>query len=1033
MNLGRQWNDRLRHFDEAFESNLYQVVGSLKLEGFTTFSRISYETAMKQEMVAFPEGKNWGRKWEYGWFRTRLFLPEGIKEGRLFIHLEAGPEMLVYGNGEPLGAIDKQHAYVIVNAQDIPAEGIELAAEVYAGHGPRLEEGGIVPREVEAVPEPPKFQCCIGKSTILTLDEEMWQAYLDYHVLYDLWQALPEDSLRSMKVGKTLQQFTLEADFEAERPIRRESVLHAAKRLKPYLAEKNSDTVPDYSVIGQSHLDLAWLWTLEETHRKVARTYSNQVALMDRYPEYQFLLCEPILMDWLRSEYPGLYKRVLDKIKTGQMIPEGAVYVEGDMNLPGGESLIRQFVYGKRWFRQELGVESRLAWMPDTFGYSGALPQIMKGCDVSYFSTQKMMRQDPECDPFPYHNFWWEGIDGSRVLSHMYKECNAKMTPHHLLERWEKDRLKTEEMDGFIYPFGYGDGGGGATEEQVEAARRLEDLEGVPRLRRESPVDFMKRLEEKGCKNVYYGEIYLSWHRGTLTSQAKIKRWMRRTEEAVREVEYMTALLRLLGIENGGWIFRTECMWKDLLLNEFHDILPGTGIEQVARDAEESLEDIRLRAFDLIQEEMECLDAQGVILNTLPWPRKIGNVQIPACGFALTQEEAKEASSRRALTDVNEEERSRCLALTAQEKTAVKGKKPLLLWKKEADGSVSVENPFYRILVNTEGEIVSMVDPVTGYEYAEQPLNHFRLYQDINGYYDAWELARMYEDCEQKLEMPIVTGVKEGRDKTLRIHIVLKAKYFTLEQDVICKPDSPRVDFETRIDWKERHRILKVDFPTTIFTRESLAETQYGYLKRPTHRSRSFDRDRYETAHQRYVALSDGEMGLALLNDCKYGYSAKDSRLSLTLLKAAVYPDGHADQGEHRFTYSVMLYRGAIGRSDVLRQAMELNVQPSLSMDILENGKPYRCSEGYGFFRMEGGSAVIDMAKPALDNEKAVVLRIYEAGGSACTADLCLPGMVKRAASCNMLEEEKETLPIRDSKIRLTFRPFEIKTILLER
>ncbi|MCR4586993.1 MAG: alpha-mannosidase, partial [Lachnospiraceae bacterium] len=912
MYLGRQWEERLRHFDGAFQNEILMPLGTLRLEGFTTFDPLPAEQAAKQKMEPFEEGKSWGRKWEYAWLRTRLFapkegeIPKEIKEPRLWFRLEAGPEMLVYVGGKEAGSIDKKHFQIMVPAGRIPAEGTEILAEVYAGHGARLENGGIVPRDTEAVPEPPEHQCVIGCSTWGYVDDAMYAAYLDFHILYDLWQNLPEDSLRRMHIGSALQQFTLEADFELDRPDRRASVLKAAELLKPLLAEKNAESVPDYSIIGQSHLDLAWLWTIGETHHKVARTYSNQLALMDRYPEYQFLLCEPIILDWMKEDYPALYERVKEKIAAGQMVPEGAVYVEGDMNLPGGESLVRQFVYGKRWFRKELGVESKLAWMPDTFGYSGALPQIMKGCEVDYFSTQKMTRQDPECDPFPYHNFWWEGLDGTKVLSHMYKECNAKMTPGKLLERWEKDRLKREEMDGFIYPYGYGDGGGGATEEMVEAARRMTDLNGVPRLKRENPVEFFHRLEEKGCKNTYYGEIYLAWHRGTLTSQARIKRGMRRAEEAVREAEYLAGLLRLEGKEVKQ--NELEALWKELLLDEFHDILPGTGIAQVVKEAEESLQRIRTGALALAKEELEQLAGKTAVFNSLPWKRKIGELTLPPCGY-VTGEDAVRAIADIAPTHVKLEELE--------------------------DGSLEISNMYYIARVSPAGEITSLTDKRTACELADAPLNHFRMYQDINGCYDAWELARMYEDTEKPLKAAKVTEVRDvcgGYD----VIVELQEEHFTLQQEIRFRPETVHIDFHTVVDWHERHRILKVDFPTGIYTRESIAETQYGYLKRPTHRSRAFDKDRYETAHQRYVALTDGENGLAVLNDCKYGYSAKDSCLSLTLLKAPVYPDGHADMGRQEFTYAIMPFLGPIGRSTVLREAWELNLQPLMTEEAGE-------------------------------------------------------------------------------------------------
>ena len=383
MKLGRQWDERLKMWDEAFGRIRYTELGSLGLCGFTTEERLSLEQAAAHCFRPFPEGTLWGAKWEYGWFRTEVTLPGEAAGKRIMIHIGAGPEMLVYVNGRETGSIDKQHDFVELTPCGVPGERFEIYAECYAGHGLRPENGGIYGRNEISVPEPPDKQCTVGNTHFGIWNSEMFEVYADYHTLYELWKVLPDSDLRTMKIGEALQQFTYTADFEAEEPERSESILKGAKLLQPLLEKKNGDTVPEYTVFGQSHLDLAWLWPLEETKRKSARTYSNQVALMERYPEYKFLLCSPTVLENLKEYYPELFRRVKKLAQEGQFVPEGAVYVESDTNLPGGESLIRQFVMGKRWFREEFGVDSRMAWLPDTFGFSGALPQIMKVCRIS--------------------------------------------------------------------------------------------------------------------------------------------------------------------------------------------------------------------------------------------------------------------------------------------------------------------------------------------------------------------------------------------------------------------------------------------------------------------------------------------------------------------------------------------------------------------------------------------------------------------------------------------------------------------------
>lgn len=756
MKLGRQWEERLKIWDEAFLPNIYRSLGTVELEGFTTSEQLCLEQAAKRERQAFPRGRTWGAKWEYGWFHARLTLPRAAEGERILLHLAPGPEMLVYVDGREAGSIDAKHDFVELTPRGQAGQAFEIWAEAYAGHGPKLEGGGIFTREAVPVPEPPENQCSVGESHFGIQDPVYFQTYADYHTLYELWKALPESSLRGMKIGRALQEFTFEADFEAQEPARRESVLRAGSLLKPFLERKNSETAVEYTVFGQSHLDLAWLWPWEETKRKCARTYANQLALMDRYPEYQFLLCEPPILENLKEYYPGLYRRVKERVETGQFLPEGAVYIESDTNLAGGESLISQFVLGKRWFRQEFNVDSRMAWMPDTFGFTGALPQIMAGCGVSYFATQKLLRADPECQQFPYNIFWWEGIDGTRILSHIYKKNNAVFAPGALIERWEKDRNQRQDIDSLMFPFGYGDGGGGPTELMVETALRCRDLEGLPRCSFEGPTAFFDRLSPSEVRNVYYGELYLAWHRGTYTAQAGIKKGVRRAEYALREAEYLAGLLRLsekavlernLDAEAGEKLAE---LWKKLLFQEFHDILPGTSIHRVNREALEVLEQVEQESRELAEKLLERLAGGRAVFNSLSWERSWKGKVLPACGYMKLQDnnEGVEVSCRPDGTEA-------------------------VSWRENFDGKggLRIQNSFYLVEMDREGRIFSLKDRSTGYEYAEGPLNHFRLYRDVNVDYDAWELGRMYEEMEEALAGETVMEVRrEGRNLIVALH-----------------------------------------------------------------------------------------------------------------------------------------------------------------------------------------------------------------------------------------------------------------------
>ncbi len=1003
MGLGRQWEERLKIWDEAFTLNLYQKIRALNLWGFTTMEHISRERAETENYQPFEEGRVWGRKWEYGWFRCHITLPEETLGRRVMLQLCVASEMLVYVNGKEAGSIDRKHKYVQLTPAAVRGEEFVIYAEAYAGHGARLEGAGICPREAEVMPETPEFQCQVKESSFGVWNEEMFQAYADYHVLYELWRTLPENSLRGMQIAQALKEFTYLADFELPEPFRTESVSFARKLLAPLLAAKNGTSAPIFSVFGQSHLDLAWLWTNEETKRKSARTYANQVALMGRYPDYRFLLCEPPILENLKNYYPDLYRRVKEFVVRGNFILDGAVWVEGDTNMAGGESLIRQFVYGKKWFLQEFGVDSKVAWMPDTFGYTGALPQIMKGCRVDYFATQKLLRADPESEPFPYNLFWWEGIDGSKVLAHLFKENNAVFSPAKMVRRWEEDRNQKEGISGMIFPFGYGDGGGGPTEIMLEMLNRCGDLQGAPRTKIEGPEEYFRRVSGQPIDNTYYGELYLAWHRGTYTAQARIKKKVRQAEAALRQADFLAGLLRLLENPLQGLTTQEkemddhlETLWKELLFCEFHDILPGTSIRKVNEEAEKSLDKVQREAFSLADSLLVKIAGEGAIFNSLSWPRKYGGLLLPSCGFIRKGKEWKPKKGEGTIHAILEEN----------------GKK------------VIVESEYYRAVVDCLGRILSLCDRETRYEYAAGALNELCMYGDVNVDYDAWEIGRMYEEVPIKLK-------GEGEfclccePDGVHIDIHREEAYFTWQQEIIFLEGSRRIDFNTKVDWRERHKLLKAVFPTTVYTKEVMEEIQFGYLKRPTHRSRRYEQDLYETCHHRYAALSDGKNGFAVLNNCKYGISAKDSTLALTLLRAPVKPDEKADQGQHEFTYALYWFAGPFTESDVVREAYELNLPVQISDGFS------KLNETISYFSIDQKNIILETLKPAMEKENGAVVRLYESMGSAVECNLLVPPSVREVWMCNMLEERQERVLLMGRRVQLKFHSFEIKTLLL--
>ncbi len=989
MMIGRQWEDRLRIWAEQFPKHYMKKAEALQLQGYTTMEHLAFDRAVKGPFAPAPVGMSWGEKWEYGWFSAAFTVPAWLEGKRLVLHLGCGEEMLVWVNGVESGAIDKKHKYITLTRSAKVGDTYEIYAECYAGHGIRNEGAGPVAFGEESVPEPPKCQEKVKESFVGIWNEALYQVAMDYLTLYSLVKKLPAKSLRTMKIVEGLKKFTYIADFELPEPALTASIVEAGKVLQPLLACKNGATMPDYTVFGQSHLDLAWLWPVEETERKSARTYTNQLALMDEYDNYQFLLCEPPILEWLKEYYPNVWQRVKEKVREGKFHPEGALWVESDTNIPSGESLIRQFAWGKRWYRRELGVDSKMAWMPDTFGFSAALPQIMKKCQVPYFATQKLIRQDPECQPFPYNVFWWEGMDGSKVLSHTFKKNNANFQPGDLITRWEEDRVQQENIDGLMFPFGFGDGGGGPTRDMVEMASRCADLEGAPRCHMESPVKYFERLTD--VENTFRGELYLAWHRGTLTSQTRTKRLIRFAEGNLRQLEFFLSRQMLAGKEMPeNWRQRLDDLWKKLLFNQFHDIAPGTSIARVHQRAEKELHEVCDGCRQMLSEFIVSPEPpfeKSYVYNALSWDRTCRGVTVPAQSSALL-------------------DRSKPMEETAHIRFL------------EQENCYELSNAHLVCRVNTRGEVVSVRKTGCDTEYMAGVGNRFLMFKDVNTCYDAWELGSMYENLPVELDGQ-VSIVMHSYPSKAELEITGKLCSSNFTQLITLAGDQQSLSFNTHIDWQEKHKLLKVAFPLNAYANEAYHETQFGYVKRPVHRSYQTDKDRYEVCNHRYTALTDGAHGAAVLNDGKFGVNVIGNEIRLTLLKSTMMPDQNADRGLQQFAYAFYPFDGAFADSDVLQQAAQLN-EPLLAGGVGDDLGPILLSNAKNI--------IVDTIKPADTMENALLVRVYEAMGKQTDCAFTAHEHIKTVTETDMLEENPT--PVDLSNVH--FGPFEIKTFILQ-
>lgn len=1037
-----EWKDRVKHWMRTLKDDLYQPLGEISWEAFPTMEYLTPEEAQKGPFQPVSPGFTWGHEWEYCWFRGNVTLPEQAKGQRIVMDLRPQGESTLFVNGKAFGTfraswVNEPHHFMEDNVLSFCAQGGEhydILMETYAGHFmPEAPTGGcttgpVLPGAFEDTAEEGKRRV-LGKCTYGIWNEDAYQLYMDVATLSALLTTLDETSLRAAKIAKALQEFTLIADFEQPREGRIASYKAAREALRPVMEAKNGSSAPVFYAVGNAHLDLAWLWPMAETYRKTERTFAAQLRLIEEYPEYKFIQSQPASYEMCKKYYPELFARIKEAVKGGQWIADGAMWVEPDTNMASGEALIRQLVHGKRYYKEEFDVDSKVLWLPDTFGYTAALPQILKGCGVDYLVTQKIFWSYNEGDQFPYHYFTWEGMDGSQVVSFLPTSYTYRTDPIEANNIW-KNRTQVQDLDAFLMPYGYGDGGGGPARDYIEYAKRQEDLEGSVKVKMAGPMEFFHDMEEQGGPvNTYVGELYFSAHRGTYTSQAAVKKNNRRNELAMREEEFWSSLGLGRGLEYD--LAKADALWKELLLHQFHDILPGSSIGRVYVEANKAHEAIHAGAQELLDQAIDALTERKeenavTVWNSLSFDRK-ALVELPEAfgagartleGQAVPVQKTEEGV--KAIVDIPS-----CGAVSlvpAEAGASGDGAKAAVSVKEEGDGYV-LENSQVRATVDGRGEVVSFVLKESGREYAAQPMNRFRLYKDVPRLFDAWDIDSNYILQEVKAATEVsVEKVGEGLEGVVKVSGRISESGFT--QYIRLAADSRRLAFETEVDWKELHRLLKVSFPVDVYAENGINEMQFGYVERPAHRSRLYDKDRFEVCNHRYSALCDGSHGAAVLNDCKYGISMNGNALELTLLRAAACPEMRADNGQHSFTYAFTAWEGPFVDSDVVRQGYELNVKPVVSKGAVDR---------FSAVTVDKANVILDTMKPAEDGSGDIVLRLYEAKKAAAKAEVSLQFGAAKAYLCDMLENIIEEVPVTDGKIVLPFRAFEIKTVRVKR
>ena len=968
---------------------------------------ISIREGLSLSYEPFRVGDKWGPPWGTTWLHLMATVPPEHRDDHLEMIVDLGgvwdspgfqsEGLVVRPDGSVIKALNPRNTWIPV---EIDTEG-HIDIYVEAASNPILlaqppfqptEDGDKLTASTDAY-------YTLKRADLVVVHDEVRELIADIMTLSGLASQLPEDSERRWEIRRALDRSMDRIDlFDVA------STASAARaELAPVLARPAHDSAQTMTAIGHAHIDSAWLWPLRETRRKVARTISNQLNLIENDPTHLFAFPAAQHSAWLEEDHPDLFARLQKAVADGRIIPVGGMWVESDANLPGGEAMCRQLLYGQRYFMEKFGHHCPEVWLPDSFGYSGALPQLAKLAGAQWFLTQKISWN--QVDKFPHHSFWWEGIDGTRIFTHFPpadtygSDLSARDLEHARSNFQDKGRANSS-----LVPFGYGDGGGGPTREMLAQARRVADLDGSPKLAIEPPATFFSRAEaEHEDPGAWVGELYLELHRGTFTSQYEVKKGNRRNEHLLRDAELWCATAAVRGLMDypGEWLAE---IWRTICLYQFHDILPGSAIAWVYREVVADHRRISDELTELIHHAQELLAGEGdeqVVFDSAPMTRPWASTVAMGAGVAPA------------------------IAHGVQAEDA-------------ADGFV-VDNGLLRLTVDEHGLITHLVDPASGRDAipAGQRGNLLQIHPDFPNMWDAWDIDPFYANNVTDLDDGRATMSRNGDSVTISVTRTFGDSRAT--QSLTVNPGDPRVKVRTHVDWHERDSLLKLSWPVDVHTDHADYEIEMGHITRPTHTNTSWDAFRFEVHAHRWVYISEPGFGVAIANSGTYGWNVsrhpKDnggtwSMARASLLKGARYPDPRADEGEHDFFHT--LHVGA-DLTDAVRDGYAANLCVRR-----RQGSPVD-----PLVSVEG--IAVEAVKLAEDGSGDVIVRLYEPYGRHVHTTMTVGFGATSAVESDLLEEPLEgnphaqvgpsviTADLADDTIGLSMRPFQVATLRLGR
>lgn len=970
-----------------------------------------------------------------------LYLPLG--EAGDFCH----PEALVYIDGHPYAACDRYHQQIFLPGDVLDGYEHSLILHGWTGLG-----GDVL--------NPTSRRLLMQPCQVVQIDQGLSDFISTAHLMLATAEKLDEGHPSKNRLLDVLDEaFKL---LDLREPLQ-DNFYRTASQAGGFLCENlpqcGAPMQVELIASGHAHIDVAWLWTLDQTRLKAGRTFHNVVRLMERYPFFHFTQSQPQLYEFVRQDYPQLFQTIRERVAHGQWEPIGGMWVEADCNISGSESLVRQFLLGRQFFRKHFGphAESPVLWLPDVFGYAWNLPQLIQQAGMQYFFTIKIGWS--QYNRLPYDTFWWQGLDGTRVLTHFSTSpdtgayastYNSMATPAEVLGAWENFQQK-ELRHPLLMAFGHGDGGGGPTAEMIENLTDMAEFPALPRVRQGSIGGFFQEVESRVGEQlpVWNGELYLELHRGTYTSQGRVKRANRRSEFLLHDAEFLATCAYLLDPRHGNaYVYPHEALckaWELVCLNQFHDILPGSSIGEVYQQALAQYEEVQRITQQIGDQALAFIAAQlgaeALLVNPISFARhdlldqsgKLYDVgELPA--FSISAVDISRLANQ--VTPA--------LGLAQAQQVVFEGERASLAW---LDGeSAGLENSFLRVEFTLQGDLYRIYDKIAQREVLppQSNANIFQAFEDRPLRWDAWDIDIFYDDKLWLAEPAESLEVVENGPLRAAVRIQRRILNSRITQVIYLSQDSARLDFLTQVDWNERHVLLKVAFPLQILAPYATYEIQWGNVQRPTHRNTSWDWARFETAAQKWVDLSEGNYGVSLLNDSKYGHDIHDNTVRLSLLRSPVNPDPQADQGLHKFTYSLLPHSGNWDEHTIA-QAYALNDtwiywQSGIGQKT-GAAQPGRARSTaietlFKLVQVDAPNLVIETIKQAEDG-RGIIVRLYESQRKRGRTRLEFAFPLQSAWQANLMEEDQQLLwqatqtMDENRSLELNYRPYEIVTLRL--